>query len=110
MGIMTGQAAASRRDAWDGSTAWLGDWFARHGLVGVPVSDIDRQTLAVSVAAEFDSWCEAHGISPRRQDRARVVARRRLPADVVMNGTVRSAALDVAARHDPRVGLLPLAS
>lgn len=110
MGIMTGQESESRRGADHGSTAWLVEWFAAHGLTGVPVSDVDGQTLTIAVSAEFDSWCEARGISLRQQDHARALARRRLPAAPSMLRSARAAALDVAAWHDLRVGLAKLAS
>ena len=108
MGIMTGQESESRRGADHGSTAWLVEWFSAHGLAGVPVSD--GQTLTIAVSAEFDSWCEARGISPRQQDHARTLARRRLAAAPSMPRSARAAALDVAAWHDLRVGLAKLAS
>lgn len=111
MGIMTAQESVSRRGTdQPAATAWLVEWFSAHGLAGVPVNDNDGPTLTLAVTAEFDSWCEARGISPHQQDHARALAGRRLPAAPSLPRSVRAAAVDVAAWHDLRVGLAQLAS
>lgn len=94
------------------SPTWLRDWFTMHGFDGVPVADVDPRMLALSVAGEFDAWCESRGISQRVQSRARAAALRRLPPGPGTQAcdSARATARDIAAWHALRSGQLRLAS
>ncbi len=88
---------------------WLEEWFAHHGLAGIPIRDTTPAVLAACIAAEFDSWCEAHAVTTRTQTLARTRATRQLPGGLNCDG-VRSAARDVAAWHRLRTDKLHLGS
>lgn len=94
------------------SPVWLLEWFSMHGFDGVPVADVDPRMLALSVAGEFDAWCETKGISLRVQSRARAAALGRLPAESgrQMCASVRATARDISAWHALRSEQLRLAS
>jgi hypothetical protein len=94
------------------SPVWLLEWFSMHGFDGVPVADVDPRLLALSVAGEFDAWCELNGITSRVQSRARAIAAARLPAESgrQMCASVRAVATDISAWHALRSEQLRLAS
>ena len=79
------------------ATDWIRDWFAEHGFSTVPVGEWSAATLALSVAAEFEDWCERERISPQTRRKARRVAAQRLSRVAPPSGPLRQAACDVAA-------------
>lgn len=84
--------------------AWLQDWFGQHGFACVPVEQCHPVMLALSLAVEFESWCENEGIPAPAQRAARQVSERRLRAMKAPHGPLRDAARDVAAWSDLRTG------
>lgn len=102
MTIQTQRVAGSR----SGDGDWARSWFADHGFSYVPVDLYGPATLALSVSAEFEAWCETEGVPQSRQLEARRAADQQVRAASGPGGPLRLAARDVAAwailRRGPR--------
>ena len=78
---------------------WLRSWLTTHGFVDVPFEGVDPRVLAISMAAEFESWCEQRGIDESEQERVRRTVARSLEAQAMIHWDAFLVARDAAAWH-----------